>query len=186
MQDEILENASNLETNETENKGENEIQLLKQEIEELKKQFSDEKSKILLAFADSENTVKRLRQNLLDSESNAIRKFVKRFIDSIEDFAFAIKQETAHSKNPENNHALHTMQSVYKKLSNLLNEFAVTEIEVEIGEKFNPSLHEAITAVNHDLIAEGNIVEKLRPGFKLKDSILKPATVVVSKGKLES
>ena len=50
------------------------------------------------------------------------------------------------------------------------------------GQPFDPALHEAVTHQESDL-PEGHIVQQLRKGYRLHDKVLRPATVIVSKGK---
>jgi molecular chaperone GrpE len=50
------------------------------------------------------------------------------------------------------------------------------------GTPFDPNVHEAIGQEESAEISEGAIVRQLRKGFKLRERLLRPATVVVSKG----
>ena len=52
-----------------------------------------------------------------------------------------------------------------------------------MGEKFNPSLHQAEEEVNSDKFPVGVIAEEIRSGYTLNDGLLRPAVVKVSKGK---
>jgi len=48
------------------------------------------------------------------------------------------------------------------------------------GDIFDPSLHDAIRHEESDS-EEGTILQTIRPGFRLGESLLRPASVVVSK-----
>ncbi|MEI9962261.1 MAG: nucleotide exchange factor GrpE [Limisphaerales bacterium] len=51
--------------------------------------------------------------------------------------------------------------------------------EVEAGGKtFDPTLHEAVSQQETADIPEGQVVQQLRKGYKLRDRLLRPATVV--------
>ena len=49
-------------------------------------------------------------------------------------------------------------------------------------QKFDPDIHQAVSQINSE-VKEGFIVEELQQGFKIADRLLRPAMVVVSKGK---
>ena len=51
-----------------------------------------------------------------------------------------------------------------------------------VNKKFDPDLHQAVSQINSE-IKEGLIVKELQQGFKIADRLLRPAMVVVSKGK---
>ena len=48
---------------------------------------------------------------------------------------------------------------------------------------FDPKRHEAITAVPSEEIEENHIVKLFRPGYVLKNKVIRPAQVIVSSGK---
>jgi molecular chaperone GrpE len=50
------------------------------------------------------------------------------------------------------------------------------------GQAFDPNLHEAMSQEASLEIPEGSVVRVLRRGYKLKDRLLRAATVVVSSG----
>ena len=52
-----------------------------------------------------------------------------------------------------------------------------------VGQKFDPNLHEALGEEASDEAPEGVVIRQLRKGYKLKDRLLRPANVFVSKGK---
>ena len=68
---------------------------------------------------------------------------------------------------------------IEKSFKNLLEKAGVEEIKTDI--EFNPELHEAIMQINSDSHAEGEIVQTLQKGYKIKDRILRPAKVSLAK-----
>ena len=51
------------------------------------------------------------------------------------------------------------------------------------GERFDPLYHEAMFEIPGETVEVGMIVQVLEPGYKIKDRILRPARVGISKGK---
>ena len=70
---------------------------------------------------------------------------------------------------------------IYRKLLALLENAGVTPIETE-GQPFDPRFHEAVAHVEGE---EGKVISEVQRGYKLHDRVLRPAMVVVGKGKAE-
>jgi len=54
-------------------------------------------------------------------------------------------------------------------------------LDVKPGDEFNPAIHEAISHEDHPDFSDGQVVEVLQNGYKLKDRIIRPALVRVAK-----
>ncbi len=70
---------------------------------------------------------------------------------------------------------------IHRKLLVLLDNAGVTPIQAE-GQQFDPSFHEAVTHADGE---EGKVLAEVQRGYKLHDRVLRPAMVVVGKGKEE-
>ncbi|MEI7425884.1 MAG: nucleotide exchange factor GrpE [Candidatus Moraniibacteriota bacterium] len=69
---------------------------------------------------------------------------------------------------------------IQKQLEDILKENGVTEMEVKIGDEFNPSLHEAIADNTKDEKEFSNkIARVILKGYKLGEKVIRPARVVV-------
>jgi molecular chaperone GrpE len=70
--------------------------------------------------------------------------------------------------------------AIDRKLRALLDSEGVKEVEAEAGKPFDPREHEAIVNVPGTGRAEGEIVDVIRRGYKLRDRVLRPALVAVA------
>jgi molecular chaperone GrpE len=70
--------------------------------------------------------------------------------------------------------------AIDRKLRALLDSEGVKPVEAEAGKPFDPREHEAIVNVPGTGRAEGEIVEVVRRGYKLRDRVLRPALVAVA------
>ena len=68
---------------------------------------------------------------------------------------------------------------IYRKLRQLLENAGVSPIETE-GQAFDPRFHEAVAHIEGE---EGKVISEVQRGYKLHDRVLRPAMVVVGKGK---
>ena len=70
---------------------------------------------------------------------------------------------------------------IYRKLQQLLENAGVTAIRAE-GQPFDPRYHEAVSHVEGE---DGKVLAEVQRGYQLHDRVLRPAMVVVGKGKGE-
>jgi molecular chaperone GrpE len=66
------------------------------------------------------------------------------------------------------------------QMRSALNDAGLEEIHAE-GQVFDPNLHEAVSHQPSADVPEGNVLQQLRKGYKLRDRLVRPATVVVAK-----
>ena len=70
--------------------------------------------------------------------------------------------------------------AIDRKLRGLLESEGVTEIEAAPGTHFDPRDHEAVVNVSGTGRPDGEIVEELRRGYRLRDRVIRPALVAVA------
>jgi molecular chaperone GrpE len=73
------------------------------------------------------------------------------------------------------------MSMVWKQLMDFLTEHGLQPIDAA-GEKFDPNLHEAIAHEPSEEFPEGVVIRQTRRGYRMKDRLLRPSSVVVSSG----
>lgn len=66
-----------------------------------------------------------------------------------------------------------------------MDKFGLSAIEAS-GKVFDPSLHHAMVQVERDDLDENMVVEELRKGYMLRDKVLRPSLVAVSKKTVRS
>ena len=74
------------------------------------------------------------------------------------------------------------VSAIDRKLRQLLESEGVSEIDAASGTPFDPREHEAIANVPGTGRPEGEIVEQIRRGYRLRDRVLRPALVAVAAG----
>ena len=77
------------------------------------------------------------------------------------------------------------IEMVHTQLKRTLEEVGLTEIDAT-GQDFDPTLHEAMSRKETDEAEEGAILEQIRKGYKLKDRLVRPASVVVATAPCEN
>jgi len=131
----------------------------------------------LRSQADFDNFRKRSAREKEDAVKYANASLLERLIPIIDNFELGL----AAAGSAENSPILAGMSMVAKQLNDLLAEFGVAPIDAA-GQTFDPNLHEAIAQAHDPTVPEGKVIRQVRKGFKLKDRLLRPANVIVSKG----
>lgn len=128
--------------------------------------------------ADFENFRKRAAREKEDAVKFANAGFLERLIPILDNFELGLNAARA---SAENSPILAGMDMVAKQLNDFLVSSGVEPILGE-GQTFDPNLHEAVAQEASETVADGVVLRQLRKGFKLRERLLRPATVVVSKG----
>lgn len=125
--------------------------------------------------ADFENFKRRSRQELADRTQYANEELVRRLLPILDNFKRALDHA------PEN-----IDPSWYEGIKLVARQFEET-LEAQglstipaVGERFDPSQHEAIAREETDEHEEGTVVEEMRPGYRLHNRVLRPTLVKVA------
>ena len=112
-----------------------------------------------------------------DASKYANAGFLEKLLPILDNFELGLNA----ARNDANDSAIFKgMDMVSHQLQDFLNGVGVETVKAE-GEPFDPNLHEAVAQEESATVAEGFVVRQLRRGYKLRDRLLRPATVVVSK-----
>jgi molecular chaperone GrpE len=128
--------------------------------------------------ADFENFRKRAAREKDDAIKYANASFLDRLIPILDNFELGLN---AARTGAANSPIIAGMDMVSRQLADFLASSGVEAINAE-GQPFDPNLHEAVAQEESPSVKEGVIIRQLRRGYKLRDRLLRPATVVVSKG----
>jgi molecular chaperone GrpE len=131
----------------------------------------------LRSQADFDNYRKRSAREKEEAVRYANSSLLERLIPIIDNFELGL----AAAGSAENSPILAGMSMVGRQLNDFLAEFGVTSIDAT-GQTFDPNLHEAIAHEHDPNVPEGKVIRQVRKGFKLKDRLLRPANVIVSRG----
>jgi molecular chaperone GrpE len=132
----------------------------------------------LRSQADFENFRKRAARDKEEAVKYANGAMLERLLPILDNFELGLN---AARGTAESSAILAGMDMVAKQLNDFLLQHGVEPVKAE-GAKFDPNLHEAVAQEASGTVPEGHVIRQLRKGFKLKDRLLRPATVVVSKG----
>lgn len=150
------------------------VAALEAEIEELR-------SKVLYTQAEMQNVRRRLEKDAADARAYAATGFARDMLSVADNLARALGAIPEEVKADEKLKPLVTgIEATGKELDGIFSRHGVTRIAA-MGAKLDPNLHQAMIELPSDQEA-GTIVQEMQAGYLLKDRLLRPALVGVSKG----
>ena len=127
--------------------------------------------------AEFENFRKRATKERMDALDRGAEQVVTNLLHVLDTFGFAL---AAASEHPEDQLAK-GIEMVYAEFFDVLRKSGLEPIE-GVGSHFDPLHHEAMMQVEADEpVDEPTVVEVLRPGYRFKGRVLRPASVKVAK-----
>ena len=154
-----------------------ELDQLKAEVAALTQKNKDLEDKYLRSEAEIQNAQRRYskeRANLVKYESQRLGKDILASVDNLER-ALQVKADDEASSQLKKG-----IEMTLEGLVRALKDNGIEEIKAD-GEKFDPTLHQAVQSVpaeNDD--QNGHVVQVLQKGYVYKDRTLRPAMVVVA------
>ena len=128
--------------------------------------------------ADFENYKKRSAREKEEAIKYANSSLLEKLIAIVDNFELGLEAARAEG---ENSPIFSGMSMVLKQLMDFLRDNGLQPIDAT-GQKFDPNLHEGIAHEPSDEFPEGTVIRQTRRGYKMKDRLLRPSSVVVSSG----
>ncbi|RKX25857.1 MAG: nucleotide exchange factor GrpE [Candidatus Zixiibacteriota bacterium] len=163
---------------EDEKESEEEVRSPKQVIDDYKKKIEELDDRYLRLAAEFDNYKKRTSRQFEEILKNSNENIIIDLLEVIDNFerALAAASESADYKS------LHSgTELIYQSLFDLLKKQGLKPIGA-VGEKFNPSLHEAMMQMESDEYPEGMVMQEMVKGYTLNGKVIRYAKVIVSKG----
>jgi molecular chaperone GrpE len=135
--------------------------------------------RLLRTTADFDNFKKRAAREKQDALKYATESLLQKIIPILDNFEMALAAAQNSSAD-----SLKSLQDgvgmIHSQLRNTLTEAGLEEVDAT-GKPFDPNLHEAVSQQESTEVAEGQVLQQLRKGYKLRERLLRPATVIVAK-----
>lgn len=145
------------------------------DVEGLKARIAELEDAFLRAKAESDNQRRRAQEDIAKTHKYAIEKLARELLPVKDSLEMALLDNSS----IENIKA--GVDLTLKQLNSAFEKAQLTEIN-PVGQKLDPHQHQAISMIEAD--AEANtVVQVMQKGYLLADRVVRPAMVVVSKGK---
>lgn len=132
--------------------------------------------KYLRLYAEFENYKKRVNKDKEELIKYGNENLIINLLPILDNLEMALK----HATDDLSSGLVQGVEITLKEMKRTLEKFGLTVIEAE-GKPFDPSIHHAMTQVEREDLNENTVVEEFRKGYMLKDKVLRPSLVAVSK-----
>jgi molecular chaperone GrpE len=129
--------------------------------------------------ADFDNFKKRAAREREEALRNGVERVVLRLLPVADSFEMAMTAATsAQGTSVESLKA--GVEMIQSQLKAALAEVGAVEVE-SLGKPFDPAVHEAVSQQETSDAPEGQVIQQLRKGYKLREKLIRPASVIVAK-----
>ncbi len=152
------------------------------ELEAERDQFRDKWQR---ALAEGENVRRRAERDRKDAETYGGTRLARDLLSVYDNLERALK---AADEALRENHGpfLEGVELTQRELLNAFAKHKIEKVTPEVGEKFDPNLHQAISMVPPDAVnpplPANHVATVLQKGYLINDRVLRPALVTVVQG----
>ena len=148
------------------------------DVAELKKQLDEQQDRMLRALAEADNVRRRLEKSAEDRVRYANESLIRDLIPVIDNFDRALT--AARGGNDANVASLaQGVELIQRELLRVLERAGVVRYSA-MGERFDPTRHEAVSRIVSDSAAPNTVVAETAPGYLLHGRVLRAALVAVA------
>ena len=145
--------------------------------------ISDLENKIVRQYADMENQRRRYEKEKEDAYEYGGFSFAKEILNLIDN----LKRSKENIENDESlkdtkgyDIIINHLDIIYNDMISILKKNNIQPIEC-IGKKLDPNLHQAMMEIEDENKESGIVLQEIQKGFMMKDRLLRPSLVGVSK-----
>lgn len=149
---------------------------LEGKIAELESELAEQKSRHVRLAADFENYKKRARQDQLETIQHASAELINRLLPVLDDLHNVLD----HRPEGLDESWVKGLELSVRKLEDALGTHGLQPIDA-VGARFDPNQHEAVGHEESTEHPEDTVVSELRRGYRLRDRVVRPALVKVSR-----
>lgn len=129
--------------------------------------------------ADFENFRKRMTSDVQAAGARGKAEVLRDVLPVLDDLERAIEAAGLDTEGDSEDGLAHGVLLVFRSLREALSRHGIEAVD-PTGEKFDPNLHEALSAQPADGVESGVVVETMQKGYRLGEQLIRPARVVVA------
>ena len=145
--------------------------------------IKDLEDKLARAYAEIENQRRRFekeKNEAFDYGGFSLARETLNLIDNLERSKFALESDEKLKNSETLKKTVEHLNVIQKDMISILKKNNIEEIN-SIDQKLDPNLHQAMMEVEDNNKEPGTVVQEIQKGFMMKDRLLRPSLVAVSK-----
>ena len=177
------EKVSDIENTDTDNKSSEE--LTETQDKSLQDKNSELEDKVIRLLADMENQRRRFekeKDEAFEYGGFAFAKETLNLLDNLERSKISLQNDEALKDTDALKKLIEHINIINDDMISIFKKNNIEPIKA-INEKLDPNLHQAMMEVEDDTKDQGTIIQEIQKGFMMKDRLLRPSLVAVSKKK---
>ena len=147
--------------------------------DELAVQLKETEDRLLRLLADFENFKRRALKERTDANQYGHQNLVKDLLSTVDNLDRAI-DHARESEGEDFENLLQGVELMQRELMTALGKHGVVRIEA-VGKAFDPAVHEAMAQAPDGSVAPNTVIEELQTGYMLRDRLLRPTRVIVTR-----
>lgn len=153
---------------------------LKEDLSAAKSEAAETYERMLRVMAEFENYKKRAQRQMEENRKYANESLIKELLSVVDNLERAI--HASNGEKLEDSSVVEGVEMTLGEIMKLLKKYNVTPVDAH-GKPFDPVYHEAVMQEESDAYPANTVITELQKGYLLHDRLIRPAMVVVSKGK---
>ncbi|MGE4266991.1 MAG: nucleotide exchange factor GrpE [Deferribacterales bacterium] len=155
-----------------------ELTLLREQNERLAEALAAAKDSELRSLAEMDNVRKRLTKEFDDKLKYSNLNLISALFPVMDNFEMALSHISGENPVEGLKEGVHL---TLKQMSETLEKYGLKEIELNIGDEFNPQFHEALMVDCDENYEDNKILMVLQKGYTLHGRVVRPSKVKVNK-----
>ncbi|MEN8833601.1 MAG: nucleotide exchange factor GrpE [Pacificibacter sp.] len=150
-----------------------------EEMEKLRAERDEMRDRFMRAMADAENSRKRSERDRKEAENYGGSKLGRDMLPVFDNLKRAIDTITDEQREAQKA-LIEGIELTMRELLNVFKKHGIDALAPEVGDKFDPNIHEAMFEAPVPGTKAGDIIQVMNVGFMIHDRLLRPAQVGVS------
>jgi molecular chaperone GrpE len=157
------------------------IGTLLSENKSLQEENKSLQDRLLRALADAENTRRQADRTIAEARQYAVSDLARELLTVIDNLQRTVEAAEKQSQTSVENAALlEGVRATLRAFLQTLERFGIRPIDAQ-GKPFDPNVHEAVMEVDDPSKPPGTVTQVVEQGYTVRDRLLRPARVVVSR-----
>ena len=149
----------------------------------LEDKITDLEDKLVRSYAEIENQRRRFekeKEDAFDYGGFSFAREALNLIDNLERSKISLENDESLKNTKALKKTIEHLEIINKDMLSILKKNNIEEIK-SINQKLDPNFHQAMMEIEDDKKESGTIVQEIQKGFMIKDRLLRPSLVAVSK-----
>jgi len=150
---------------------------LEEKVKELEESLANERDRYIRLYAEFENYRKRVQKEKEELVKYSVEPVISDLLTVLDNLEMALEHA---SRDSDPKSLIEGVELTLREFKKVIGKYGVEEIEA-LGKPFDPNVHHAMSQIERSDVQNNTVVEEYRKGYLLKERVLRPSLVAVSR-----